>query len=64
MYRNKTHELMSVLSRIKYKIYKHKLIDIDYDKCIPDTLPLFSDNEDEIAATQLSYNLDEIIINR
>merc|ERR1719445_1024228 len=58
---NKTHELMAVLSRSKIKIYEQKLEDIDYDKCIPNTLPLFSENEEEIAATQLSYNLMRLL---
>ena len=59
----KTHQLMAVLSRMEpsIKIYRDKLEEIDYDNAIPDTLPLFSEEESEIEATHLSWNLMRLL---
>eukprot|EP01084_Bolivina_argentea_P116383 206799_1 len=57
---NKSNLLMSVLSRLNatdFDLTANKLDAIDYTQCIPSTLPLSSDDESEIASTQLSYNL-------
>ena len=59
----RTHELMSVLSRMDPSviIYRDKLKDIDHNTAIPDTLPLFSEEESEIEATRLSWNLVRLL---
>ena len=62
---NKTTELLNALSRFKkdhgINICADKLAEIDYSQYIPDTLPLSSEDEDEISATQLSYNLMRLL---
>ena len=61
---NMTHLLMSYISRMPGgpKFFKGKL-DIDVNDKIPETLPLYSEQEDEIRATQLSYSLMRILSN-
>eukprot|EP01084_Bolivina_argentea_P307607 531717_1 len=61
---NMTHLLMSYISRMPQgpKIWQENL-DVNFDEIIPETLPLYSDEADEIRATQLSYSLMRILSN-
>lgn len=61
---NMTHLLMSYISRFPSgpKIWTEDL-NIDFEVPIPETLPLFSDEVDEIRCTQLSYSLMRILSN-
>jgi len=61
---NMTHLLMSYISRMPQgpKIWQADL-DIDFEEKIPPTLPLYSEEADEIRATQLSYSLMRILSN-
>eukprot|EP00485_Elphidium_margaritaceum_P013111 CAMPEP_0202694316 /NCGR_PEP_ID=MMETSP1385-20130828/8200_1 /ASSEMBLY_ACC=CAM_ASM_000861 /TAXON_ID=933848 /ORGANISM="Elphidium margaritaceum" /LENGTH=1305 /DNA_ID=CAMNT_0049350135 /DNA_START=24 /DNA_END=3941 /DNA_ORIENTATION=+ len=59
---DKTHILLSVLSRMSdFKLHKTRLGGIGYERPIPDTRPLSSDDETVISDTQLSYNLMRLL---